>query len=172
MRLILLSVFAAGLLAAASVACSKPEATVEQRAQRLDKQIICPVCPGETLDQSNVQIAKDMRVLIRERLAAGESESEIKQYFVERYGTRILAEPPTSGVSLAVWIIPPVMMLGGAAALYFVVREMRRRRRDQGTAQAGVVAADGADPSLRPYLEAVDEDLRTGPAGSGRAGPG
>lgn len=169
MRLILLSIFA-GLLA--SVACAKPEATLEQRAQRLDKQIICPVCPGETLDQSNVQIAKDMRVLIRERLVEGESEGDIKRYFVDRYGARILAEPPTSGVSLAVWIIPPIIMLASAAALYFVVREMRRRRRDLGIAQTGPVDAEGADPSLKPYLEAVDEDLQGGRAGSGRTGGG
>ncbi|MBI2965923.1 MAG: cytochrome c-type biogenesis protein CcmH [Chloroflexi bacterium] len=162
MRLILLSVLT-GLLAAAFAACAKPEPTLEQRAQRMDKQIICPVCPGETLDQSSVQIAKDMRELIRERLAAEQSEDEIKQYFVDRYGTRILAEPPASGVSLAVWIIPPVVMLAGAAALYFVVREMRRRRQDQGieTAQAS------SDPTLKPYLEAVDEELRSGRTGSG-----
>ena len=162
MRLTLLSVLA-GLIAAALVACAKPEPTLEQRAQRMDKHIICPVCPGETLDQSNVQIAKDMRELIRERLAAGQSEDEIKQYFVERYGTRILAEPPTSGVSLAVWIIPPVVMLAGAAALYFVVREMRSKRRDQAVAE---IDQSGADPSLEPYLEAVDRELRSGQTGT------
>lgn len=164
MRLVLLSVIA-GLLSAFLVACSKPEPTLEQRAQRLDKQIICPVCPGETLDQSNVQIAKDMRVLLRERLAEGQSEGEIKDYFVERYGTRILAEPPASGMSLAVWIIPPAVLIAGAAALYAVVREMRRRRAPTAPVQPSDVGASQA--TLKPYLDAVDDELRSRRPGSG-----
>jgi cytochrome c-type biogenesis protein CcmH len=136
--------------------CGRPAPTLEQRAQALDRQLICPVCPGETLDQSGVQIAKDMRVLIRERLAAGDTEEAIKAYFVDRYGTRILAEPPASGISLAVWVIPPVVLAAGAAALWAVVREMRRR----------AVAPRAEDESLGKYLGAVDDELGTGKRGA------
>lgn len=139
------------------LSCSRPSPALEERAQALEKQIICPVCPGETLDQSGVQVAKDMRFLIRERLAAGDSEQAIKQYFVDRYGTRILAEPPASGVSLAVWVIPPVAFLAGSAVLYFVVREMRKRRPDASPKSR----ATAADPSLEPFLGAVDAELQT-----------
>lgn len=189
MRLVLLAASAA-LFAVFAVGCGKPEPTLEERAQGVDRQLICPVCPGETLDQSNVQIAKDMRVVIRERLVQGESEDEIKLYFVERYGTRILAEPPTSGISLVVWIVPPAAMVLGAGALYMVVREMRRRRVGRGgVLAAGTAIAPGAatsvsapnaaasvtspgerppspdDPTLKPYLDAVDEELRSGQVG-------
>jgi cytochrome c-type biogenesis protein CcmH len=139
-----------------AAACGGPEPTIEERAQALDRQLICPVCPGETLDQSGVQIAKDMRVLVRERLAAGDSEQAIKAYFVERYGTRILAEPPASGVSLVVWVIPPLAFGVGAAALWAVVREMRRRRTPPAT---------GDSDSMAQYLKAVDDEL-----GGGRTG--
>lgn len=95
-----------------------------------------------------------MKVIIRERLAAGESEAEIRQYFVDRYGNRILAQPPTSGVSLAVWIVPPVGFALGGLGLFLVIREMRRRKR---TARQGAVEA--ADAGLAPYLEQVDQDI-------------
>lgn len=152
MRTAVLPIAILALLAA--FACGRPAPGLEQRAQRLVSQIICPVCPGESLDQSQVQVARDMKVIIRERLAAGESEAEIRQYFVDRYGNRILAQPPTSGVSLAVWVVPPIGFALGGLGLFLIVREMRRRKR---TARAGV--ADAADAELAPYLEKVDEEI-------------
>lgn len=148
------ALFSIVVLVLAAVACGRPAPGLEQRAQRLESQIICPVCPGETLDQSQVQVARDMKVVIRERLAAGESEEEIRDYFVDRYGTRILAQPPTSGISLAVWIVPPVAFVAASIALYLVVREMRRRRQLPGTALPGA-----SDAGLAPYLKKVDEEI-------------
>ena len=57
-------------------ACSSEQRTVEERGNALDKQLICPICPGETIDQAQVQIAKDMRKIVREKLAAGEAEAD------------------------------------------------------------------------------------------------
>lgn len=95
-----------------------------------------------------------MKVVIRERLNAGESEEEIRQYFVDRYGTRILAQPPTSGISLAVWLVPPVGFAAAAIGLYLVVREMRRRRQPAGTGLSGA-----SEAGLGPYLKKVDEEM-------------
>lgn len=144
-----------GLLLAlvAAAGCAADDHPIVERANGLEKQIICPVCPGETIAQSQVQIAKDMRKLVREKLEAGESDKQIRDYFVASYGDRILASPPTRGFALAVWVVPPVLMLVAAGGLGLVLREMRRRR----AADAGDAAA--RDGELAPYLNAVDEEL-------------
>ena len=99
---------------------------LEATATALDKQIICPVCPGETLNQSQATLAKQMRAIVRERLAAGQSPDEITAYFVSVYGPSVLAQPPTSGVALAVWLVPPVALAIGIAVLVLALRSMRR----------------------------------------------
>ncbi|HZA24703.1 MAG TPA: cytochrome c-type biogenesis protein CcmH, partial [Dehalococcoidia bacterium] len=80
------------LLAMLAQACASegPAAPVEQRAQALDKEIMCPICPGESIDQSQTEYAKQIRAFVREKLAEGWSEEQIKQYYVDRFGPRIL----------------------------------------------------------------------------------
>ena len=70
---------------------SSNDLTIEERAQGLDKQLICPICPTETIDQSQVQLAKQMKNIVRERLNEGASEQEILDFFVSRYGEDVLA---------------------------------------------------------------------------------
>ena len=137
-----------------AVACSSEERTLDERANGLEKQLICPVCPGETIDQSSVQLARDMRSIVREKLGAGETEQQIKDFFVARYGIRVLASPPASGFTLVVWILPPVVLVLAAGGLALVMRDMRRRR---SAVPAG--AWDATDDELAPYMEAVDSEL-------------
>ncbi len=136
-------------------ACSSDQGTIEERGNALDRQLICPICPGETIDQAQVQLAKDMRKLLREKLAAGEDESEIKDFFVEKYGVAVLASPPASGFNLLIWLVPPVGLAGALVALYLILKEMRRRK--SVPALAGI---DATDDALAPYLEAVDQEMR------------
>ncbi len=144
-------------------ACGSSEQTLEQQASRMDKKFMCPVCPSETIDQAQVQIAKDMRQIIRDKLADGESENDISQFFVDRYGIQVLASPPTTGFTSLVWIVPPVVLGIGLAALYMILRDMRRGKAALTSRASGATA--GATPSttndaLAPYLEAVDEEMR------------
>ena len=88
---------------------------------------MCPVCPGESIDQSQVALAVQMRGIVNEKLAEGWSDQQVRQFFVERYGPSVLLEPPTSGVSLAVWILPPVGVVAAIAVFVLVLRQMRRK---------------------------------------------
>ncbi len=137
------------MLAAMSIACGGPEPTLEERAYALDRQLMCPVCDGQTVDQSNAQVSLDMKEVIREKLKAGESEDEILDYFSARYGDAVLASPPASGFSAVVWIVPPAVLLLGAALLAVVMRRMKKR--DTGERHS--------DAELGDYLAQVDREL-------------
>ena len=101
-----------------------PEA--ERRASALNKSIMCPVCPGESIDQSQNPLAAQMRAIVDEKLALGWSEREIKDFFVERYGPSVLMEPPSAGFGIAAWIVPPLAFALAIASLYLTLRWMRR----------------------------------------------
>ena len=101
-----------------------PEA--ERRASELNKSLMCPVCPGESIDQSQNPLAVQMRAIVDEKLALGWSEPEIKDFFVERYGPSVLMEPPSAGFGIAAWIVPPLAFALALASLYLTLRWMRR----------------------------------------------
>ena len=129
---------------------------LEEEAKTLEKKLICPVCPGETLNQSQATLAKQMRAIIRERLAEGESPQEIVDYFVSVYGQLVLAEPPKRGFSLAIWLVPPGALAAGAAMVVWAVRSLRRP-----AVEAPVVGVAGAaEPEMEGYLRLVDRELQ------------
>ena len=145
---------------------------LERRAQVLNRSIMCPVCPGESIDQSQNELAVQMRAIVDEQLAQGRTEEQIKAFFVERYGPSVLLEPPRSGVGLVLWLLPPVVLLIAVSVLAFVLRSMR------GTARArneGLDKSEGLSEEERAEffqrIEAVVEhaDAERGPmsAGSG-----
>ena len=164
---------AAGLLlllaaAAAPAALAQEDAApnlppeVETAALRLDKQLMCPICPGETLNQSQTTLAKQMRAAIRQRLLAGDSEQQVKDYFVSVYGQSVLAEPPRRGFGLTAWLVPAAAAVVGLGALVLVLRSMRRSGARQAAAPGGP-----PDPALANYLRAVDAELGLGGAQEG-----
>ena len=134
---------------------TKSAEEMEELAQGIGKKLMCPVCPSETIDQSQVQLAKQMRDIVREKLAAGESREEIFQFFVDRYGIGVLAEPPRSGFNLLVWVVPPIALVFGGLVLAVALRAMRRSH-DSDAPEDG--RADEAD--LEPYLSAVDREIQ------------
>ena len=101
---------------------------LERRAHELNKAIMCPVCPGESIDQSQNLLAVQMRDIVLEQLQEGRTEGEIKAFFVEGYGDSVLLEPPASGFNLTVWVLPPLAAGVAAAALFGALRLMRRPR--------------------------------------------
>jgi len=101
----------------------------EQRVNNLNAVLMCPVCPGESIDQSQNEIAMNMRTIVKDFVEDGRSEDEIKDYFVKRYGPVILLEPAGSGISLYAWIIPPVG-LGFAFIIVVIAINMMRKRQN------------------------------------------
>ena len=156
--------FGALLLALFITACgTEGQASLEERAQSIDRSLICPVCPGETVEQAQVELARQMRTVVREKLAQGWDRDQILQFFVDRYGESVLAAPPKSGFSLVAWVVPLVAVAGAAALLYFVVRAMRKPGRTQ--MESGSLMEQG----LAAYLSLVDRELGIAPsAGSGQ----
>jgi len=116
------------LLAAPAFAVQPDEVlddpVLEDRARELSKGLRCLVCRNESIDDSNAELARDLRLLVRERLVAGDSDEEAIDFIVARYGEYVLLKPGTGGGNLLLWAAGPLMLLlgGGVAALY-----LRRR---------------------------------------------
>ena len=99
---------------------------LEARARDLSREIRCLVCQNEPIDSSNADLARDLRLLVRERLMAGDSDDAVKAYLVARYGDFVLFEPPVKPATYALWFGPALIVLLGAGGvgLYYA----RRRR--------------------------------------------
>jgi len=105
---------------------------LEQRARSLSAELRCLVCQNQSIDESNAPLARDLRLLVRERLKAGESDSEIRDYVVDRYGEFVLLSPRLGWQTLLLWFAP-VLLLAGA---FWLVRGLWRRP-DVATAGGG-----------------------------------
>lgn len=95
------------------------------------KQLFCPVCENIPLDACGTQACEQWRAIIRDRLADGWTEDQIKDYFVAQYGDRVLAEPPRRGFNLAVYLVPILVFLGGGFLFYQGFRQWRTSDQDQ-----------------------------------------
>ncbi len=117
-------------------------------AADLEAELVCPVCET-TLDQSNAPVAERMKLFIRERIAAGDSEQQIKDSLVAEFGPGVLATPSKRGFGLLAWLIPLAAVVGGVVVVALLVREWSRRR-----------APEDEPPPLDEGLERrVDEEL-------------
>jgi cytochrome c-type biogenesis protein CcmH len=96
---------------------------LEARARELSKGLRCLVCRNESIDESNADLARDLRLLVRERLVAGDSDAEVLDFVVGRYGEYVLLEPTRDGANLILWIAGPAMLLGAIAiASVYILR--------------------------------------------------
>lgn len=98
---------------------------LEARARAISREIRCPVCQGESIDDSNAPISRDLRLIIRERLLAGDSDREVVDYIVARYGEFVLFNPRPEGSNLILWLAGPALFLAGVAV---AVAAQRRRK--------------------------------------------
>ena len=172
MRLFHTAVRALGLLTVLFLlACSVGDdlTSDERRAQELNRAIMCPVCPGESIDQSQNQLAAQMRAIVAEKLAAGESEAEIKTFFVERYGDSVLLSPPERGFNLLVWIVPVVGLAAAGLAAALALRRMRRSptAEDEDT---GDTASELSRDEREEYVRRIESalDIESGRGAEGR----
>ena len=102
---------------------------LEARARQLSEGLRCLVCQNQSIDDSNADLAKDLRLLVRERLKAGDTDQEVIDYLVSRYGEFVLLKPRFDWTKLALWGTPLVVLLAGLA---FALRGAARRRTERG----------------------------------------
>ena len=141
----------------------------EAEAQALDRMLMCPVCPAESIDQSQVPLARQMRRQVREMLAAGAGRTEILDWFAERYGPSVLAAPPKTGRNLLAWTLPVAGVVAALLVGLLALRAMTGRNRDDA---AGPAAESIPEGDLEPYLAVVDQNLARPPGDDGQAGSG
>lgn len=91
--------------------------TLEDQIAEISGELMCPVCEGQSVAESNAQLARDMRAIIKTKLLEGQSKEEIIDYFVSSYGETILASPPPRGFSVILWLLPVLSVLIGAAII-------------------------------------------------------
>jgi cytochrome c-type biogenesis protein CcmH len=96
----------------------------ESRARDLSRELRCMVCQNQSIDDSEAPLARDLRLLVRERIAAGDSDAQVIDFLVARYGEFVLLKPRVNSHTLLLWLIPPLALAGGALALW---RNNRRR---------------------------------------------
>jgi cytochrome c-type biogenesis protein CcmH/NrfF len=97
----------------------------DNRAADLNKTIMCPVCPSETIDQSQNILAVQMRSIVEEKVEQGWSDDQIKNFFIERYGASVVSTPPKSGVDLIAWIVPPAVLVITIIGLYIFLKSIK-----------------------------------------------
>ena len=120
-----------GLLALASFAHAVqpdevlPDPALEARARALSAELRCLVCQNQSIDDSDASLARDIRVLIRERISKGESNAEVRDFLVSRYGDFILLKPPFKPETLLLWLSAPATLLLGGAAVFAASRRKR-----------------------------------------------
>jgi cytochrome c-type biogenesis protein CcmH len=107
-----------------------PDPAQEARARALQKELRCMVCQGESIDESNAPLAADLRLLVRDHIKAGETDDQIKQFLVARYGDFILMQPPFDAATYALWLTPFVVLILFGGIAISVVRRSRPKRSD------------------------------------------
>lgn len=116
----------------------------EARARDLSRELRCMVCQNQSIDDSEAPLARDLRLLVRERIAAGDSDTQVMDFLVARYGEFVLLKPRVNQHTLLLWLVPPLALGGGGLALWL---HNRRRR-----------SAGATDPSLLHLTD--DEEAR------------
>jgi cytochrome c-type biogenesis protein CcmH len=120
------------------------DSALESRARTLSKELRCMVCQNQSIDDSDAPLARDLRILVRERLRAGDSDREVTDFLVARYGEFVLLNPRFSGHTALLWIGPAAILLFGAVGLFVLAR-----RRN-----AASESASAQPPKLTPAEEA------------------
>ena len=98
------------------------DSRLEARARALSQHLRCMVCQNQSIDDSDAPLARDLRLLVRERLSAGDSDSQVIDFLVTRYGEFVLLKPRFEWHTAALWLLPPVILLAGAVAVFLSTR--------------------------------------------------
>ena len=114
---------------------------LEQRARDISAGLRCPVCQNESIDESNADVAKDLRLLVRERLVAGDSNDEAVEFIVARYGEYVLLRPDLGGANIVLWVIGPLVLIAAVGGVLMARRGSRSTIEDLSAEEEARVAA-------------------------------
>ena len=125
----LIALLAALILPSAALAVTPDEMlkdpVLEARARDLSRELRCMVCQNQSIDDSEASLAKDLRLLVRERLTEGDTNQQVLDFLVARYGVFVLLKPPVEYHTLLLWGLPPVALVAGMIALFMVARRRK-----------------------------------------------
>lgn len=159
--------FTGALIPSIAVSAQQPTPS-DDEVNAIARQLYCPVCENIPLDVCPTTACHQWRELIRQMLAEGKSPAEIKQYFVDYYGARVLSEPPRTGINWLVYVVPPVAFLAGATLLFLAFRTWKRTAKEPITG-AGQLSTPGSEsePAKGPgsaaddeYVARIEEELK------------
>jgi cytochrome c-type biogenesis protein CcmH len=126
------------------------DAALEARARALSKELRCMVCQNQSIDDSDAPLARDLRILVRERLQTGDSDRQVIDFLVARYGEFVLLRPRFSAHTALLWLGPAAILLIGALGLFMV---LRRRRADSDAAGEGAKLTAAEEARLTEILQ-------------------
>ena len=126
----------------------------DDQVNHIAHQLYCPVCENTPLDVCPTEACRQWRDLIRQQLAQGWTEDQIKQYFVQQYGARVLAEPPQTGLNWLIYILPPLIILAGAFILFRALRIWTK------PVSASAASGSNEDALKDEYVARLEEELK------------
>ena len=126
---------------------------LETRARTLSRELRCMVCQNQSIDDSDAPLARDLRLLVRERIGAGDSDGQVIEFLVARYGEFVLLKPRFNPHTLVLWLLPPLALLGGGLALWTY---SRRRSKFSDTEDQGLLKLTAAEEARLERLIAAE----------------
>ena len=143
-----------GLIFIGAASAQQP-APSDDEVNAIARQLYCPVCENIPLDVCPTTACAQWRELIRQKLAEGWSEGQIKEYFVQQYGARVLGTPPAKGINWLVYLIPPIAIVAGVYILFRAISSWRRPPEPP-----AVTPSPDEEPTQDEYVRKMEEELR------------
>ena len=138
-----------------STSLAQEEKSIDDRTKEISYLLMCPVCQGQSVGESNSNLANDMRDIIRKQLEQGKSKEEVLAYFVNSYGESILATPPPKGIDWLLWLLPALgIIIGGIGITLFLFKAQKDERKENNMKDNA--QADGD----KEYLKKIEEELK------------
>jgi cytochrome c-type biogenesis protein CcmH len=161
-RAAIILALAAAVMAASPARAVQPDEIMddpvkEARARELSKELRCMVCQNQSIDDSDAPLARDLRLLVRERISAGDTDSQVVDFLVARYGEFVLLKPRFNPHTVLLWLLPPLALMGGGIALW-----VYSRRRERGISQESGLKLTPEEIAKLEKLLASDPSLDPG----------
>lgn len=145
----------AALLLISALPCPSAAQSLDDRVNEISSLLMCPVCQGQSVSESNSNLANDMRQIIRKQLQEGKSKEEILAYFVSSYGESILASPPAKGVNWVLWILPGLAIIFGGLGIGLFLYKTRTGKEENTN-----IRDDQSTLGENDYMKRIDEELK------------
>lgn len=157
--LLAVAMLLAAFLASQAVVRAQERVPSDDDVNAVAKKLYCPVCPNTPLDVCETKACQDWRAEIRTQLSSGWSEEQVMDYFVQRYGERVLAEPEREGFSSLLWVLPYVAVALGLIVVFLALRSWRRPQPEAMAADGSGLLAGNVTPQARARIEQELKEL-------------